>query len=345
MSMFRSRALTRPCAHPRPARPVAGVLAALLLALPLAACTVDPPTTSPGGGASDQPHTGPIRIAMITHGDNGGFWSTVRRGAEDAAATLSEVTLDYQGSAGDVRLQSEMINAAINQGANAIAVSAPDPGAIRGALDRAEAAGIPIITLNSGAELVQKREGVITHVGQSEHAAGVKAGEALAEAGATKVLCIVHEQNNTGLQERCAGTAEGLGADGTLIRVQVTGASDPGQTAREIGAAIEANDPDAVLTLDPDIAAAAIREVSERNRILATFDLSPAVLDAVTAGQILFAVNQQPYLQGYLPVVFLELAVRNRNEVGAGGLVATGPALITKENAAAVRALAEQGTR
>ncbi len=339
-----------PPARPAPRRHrhrallVAG-LAAGLLALPaLAACTVDPTSgASSSGGATDAPHTGPMRIAVITHGDAGGFWSTVRRGAEDAAATLPEVTLDYQGSAGDVRLQSEMINAAINQGADAIAVSAPDPGAIGGALDRAEAEGIPLITLNSGAELAQAREGIITHVGQSERAAGVAAGEALAEAGATTVLCIVHEQNNTGLQERCAGAEEGL--DGELVRVQVTGARDPGQTAREIGAAMDANDPDAVLTLDPDIAAAAIQEVAGRDRTLATFDLSPDVLDAVEAGQVLFAVDQQPYLQGYLPVTFLELAVRNRNEVGAGGLVATGPALITKDNAAAVAALAEQGTR
>jgi simple sugar transport system substrate-binding protein len=329
----------------QPRRRSALGLAVGLLALPvLAACTVDPTSGASGApGASDAPHTGPMRIAVITHGDAGGFWSTVRRGAEEAAATLNEVTLDYQGSAGDARLQSEMINAAINQGANAVAVSAPDPDALGGALDRAEAAGIPVITLNSGGQLVAERDGIITHVGQSEQAAGVAAGEALADAGAAKVLCIVHEQNNTGLQERCAGAEEGLA--GELVRVQVTGARDPGQTAREIGAAIDAQDPDAVLTLDPDIAAAAIREVTARDRILATFDLSPAVLDAVAAGQVLFAVDQQPYLQGYLPVIFLELAVRNRNEVGAGGLVATGPALITEDNAAAVAALAAQGTR
>ncbi len=173
-----------------------------------------------------------------------------------------------------------------------------------------------MITLNSGSELLDEREGVITHVGQTESSAGVAAGAALAEAGASKVLCIIHEENNTGLQERCAGAAEGLG--GELIKVQVSGAADPASTAREIGAAIDAQSPDAVLTLDPDIASAARKEVTSREKILATFDLSPDVLDAISAGDILFAVDQQPYLQGYLPVVFLELAVRNRNEVGAG---------------------------
>ena len=319
-------------------------LAVALVALPLlAACTVDAPTASSTGGAAAEVHTGPIRIAMITHGDDGGFWSTIRRGAEDAAATLPEVTLDYQGSAGDAKLQSDMINAALTQGADALAVSVPDPGAIGSALDQAEAAGVPVITLNSGAELLDQREGIITHVGQTEAAAGVAAGEALADQGATKVLCIIHEENNTGLQARCDGAGEGLG--GELVKVQVTGAADPGSTAREIGAAMDAQSPDAVLTLDPDIASAALKEVTSRDRILATFDLSPQVLDAVAAGQVLFAVDQQPYLQGYLPVTFLELAVRNRNEVGAGELVATGPALVTQDNAAAIAALSGEGTR
>jgi simple sugar transport system substrate-binding protein len=320
-------------------------LAAALVALPLlAACTVDPRSAAAGGGGdSDAPHTGPMRIAVITHGDAGGFWSTVRRGAEDAAATLPEVTLDYQGSEGDAKVQADMINAAITQGADALAISAPDPGALSSSLAQAEAAGIPVITLNSGSELLDQRAGIITHVGQTELSAGVAAGEALAEQGAQKVLCIIHEENNTGLQERCDGAAEGLG--GELVKVQVTGAADPGSTAREIGAAIDAQAPDAVLTLDPDIASAALKEVTSRGLILATFDLSPQVLDAVAAGQMLFAVDQQPYLQGYLPVIFLELAVRNRNEVGAGELVATGPALVTQENAATIAALAEEGTR
>jgi simple sugar transport system substrate-binding protein len=319
---------------------------AALVCLPvLAACTVDPTSGGSAPDATDTPHEGPMRIAMITHGDNGGFWSIVRRGAEDSAGTLPEVTLDYQGSEGDAKVQSDMINAAITQGADALAVSAPDPGAIRSALQRALAAGIPVITLNSGSELVDQLDGVITHVGQSERVAGVAAGEELAGQGAGTVLCIIHEENNTGLQERCAGAAEGLGADGDLVKVQVTGAADPASTAREIGAAMESQDPDAVLTLDPDIASAALKEVTSRGKLLATFDLSPDVLDAVSAGQIAFAVDQQPYLQGYLPITFLELAVRNRNEVGAGDVVATGPALVTQENAAAIAALSEEGTR
>ncbi len=319
--------------------------AALVCAPVLAACTVDPVNRASVGDESDV-HTGPMRIAMITHGDDGGFWSIVRSGAEDAAATLAEVTLDYQGSAGDAKLQSEMIKAALNQGADALAVSAPDIGAITSALAEAEAANIPIITLNSGSDLLETLPNVITHVGQSERAAGVGAGTRLAEGGATRALCILHEENNIGLQERCAGAAEGMTENGgEVINVQVTGKADPRSTGLEIGAAMEAQSPDTVLTLDPDIAMAALKEVTTRDVTLATFDISPDVLDEVAAGSIEFAVDQQPYLQGYLPVSFLELAVRNRNEVGANSIVATGPSFVTQENAASIATLSDQGTR
>lgn len=336
--------LLPPSGGARVRRPVA-VLAAVLLSLPAAACTVDPvaPSRDPAAPAV---HEGPIRIAMITHGDDGGFWSIVRRGATDAAATLPEVVLDYQGSAGDAKRQADMITAALTQGADALAVSAPDIGAISGSLQQAQAAGIPIVTLNSGSDLLDRMPDVITHVGQSERVAGEGAGGKLDEMGATTVLCVLHEVNNIGLQERCDGAADAMReSGGSLVTVQVTGKADPASTAREIGAAMTAQDPDAVLTLDPDIAMAALKEVAKRDAMLATFDLSPDVLDAVAAGDIAFAVDQQPYLQGYLPVVFLELAVRNGNEVGANSLVLTGPSFVTKENAASVAALSEQGTR
>ncbi len=338
---------TAPARH-RARRRLALVLCAALVVTPvLASCTVDSTggSPSPAPTGDQAPHEGPIRIAMVTHGDDGGFWSIVRRGAQDAAATLPEVTLDYQSSAGDAKLQSDMISAAITQGADAIAVSAPDVGAITSSLARAESAGIPVITLNSGSELLGTMPNVITHVGQSEATAGREAGEKLAELGAQKVLCILHEENNIGLQERCQGAREGLGDSGELVNVQVTGAADPASTALEIGAAMDAQSPDAVLTLDPDIATAAEGQITSRNATLATFDLSPDVLDAISGGRIAFAVDQQPYLQGYLPVIFLELAVRNRNVVGAGQMVATGPALVTAQNAASIAALAEEGTR
>lgn len=323
-----------------------GRLLALLLlsALFVSACTVDPTSGSfePSGEYTGPPEK-PYRIAMITHGDEGGFWSVVRRGATDAAEAL-DVTLDYQSADGDFQLQSQMIDAAILAGAQGLAISAADVGAISSNLRAAISAGIPVVTLNSGAELATQMDGVITHVGQSEELAGERAGERLADDGYSKMLCVIHEQNNVGLQERCRGAATGFG-DGETIRVQVTGKADPVSTAREIGAVISAQDPDVVLTLDPDIAAAALPQTKSADVPLATFDLSADVLKAILNDEVLFAVDQQQYLQGYLPVTFLELAIRNGNEVGSGDLVLTGPSFITKDNAEEVLVLGEQGTR
>ena len=191
---------------------------------------------------------------MITHGDGGSFWSVAKKGAEDAAKAMG-VTLNYQETNNDPEKQAQLIETAVTQKVDGIAVSAPNPDAIKSALADAKAAGIPIITLNSGST-VYKQLGAITHVGQDEEIAGEGAGEQLKAAGATKLLCVIHEQNNQGLQDRCAGAAKTFG--GSVENFQVTGTADPSKTSNEIAAKLQA-DPsiDAVLTLNPDIAEAA----------------------------------------------------------------------------------------
>ena len=190
-----------------------------------------------------------VRIAMVTHGDGGSFWSVAKRGAEDAAAAEG-VTLDYQESNNDPQQQAQLIEAAVSSGVDGIAVSVPNPDAIRDALQQATDAGIPIVTLNSGST-VYKDFGAVTHVGQDEEIAGAGAGEKLAEEGGTKLLCVIHEQNNVGLQSRCAGAKSTFGGD--VEDFQVTGTADPTQTANEIAAKLQADSSiDAILALNPD---------------------------------------------------------------------------------------------
>jgi simple sugar transport system substrate-binding protein len=321
-------------------------LSALLVAglLGLSACS----STSSGSGSSstsgDSAGASELKIAMITHGDGGSFWSVAKKGAEDAAKAMN-VNLDYEESNNDPQKQAQLIEAAVTGGAQGIAVSAPNPDAIKDALAKATSAGIPIITLNSGST-VYKELGAITHVGQDEEIAGEGAGEQLKAAGGTNLLCVIHEQNNTGLQDRCAGAAKTFG--GKVTDFQVTGTSDPTKTANEIAAKLQADTSiDSVLALNPDIAMAAVESVKTAGSKakLATFDLSGDVVKAIEGGTILFAVDQQQYLQGYLPVVFLALYNRNANTVGGGQPVLTGPGFVTKDNAAKVASLAEAGTR
>jgi simple sugar transport system substrate-binding protein len=288
--------------------------------------------------------TGPLTFAMVTHGDAGSFWSVVKRGAQDAAKAMG-VTLRYTESNNDPQKQAQMIEAAVSQGVDGLAVSAPNVDALRGALRKARAAGIPIVTLNSGAEDSQSL-GAFTHVGQTETIAGEGAGKQLKAAGVTKLMCIIHEQGNLGLNQRCEGAKKGFGGD--VLNLQVKGTADVATTLTEIQSRLEADkDIDGVLALNPDIAVAARDAVqgAGSDAKLATFDLSGDVIRSIEDGRILFAVDQQQYEQGYLPIVFLTLNRRNLNTVGGGLPVLTGPGFVTKDNAGAVLKLAEAGTR
>ncbi|HEX6324949.1 MAG TPA: sugar ABC transporter substrate-binding protein [Jiangellaceae bacterium] len=329
-----------------------------LLALPalaLSACTTEgnddtADESTPEGAveetdsAAGGTETGDLTIAMVTHGDAGSFWSVAKRGAEDAASDLG-VTLNYQESNNDPQQQAQLIETAISQGVDGLAVSAPNPDAIAGAVASAVEAGIPVITLNSGVDVFQDF-GAITHVGQTERIAGEGAGQRLSEEASGKLLCVIHEQANIGLQERCEGAAEGYG--GEVENFQVTGTGDISTTLNELQVKLESDSSvGAVLSLNPDIAVAARDAVSSAGAdvVLATFDLSGDVVSAIQAGEISFAVDQQQYLQGYLPVVFLTLYNTNSNTVGGGLPVLTGPGFVDASNAADVADLAAAGTR
>jgi simple sugar transport system substrate-binding protein len=285
-----------------------------------------------------------VTIAMVTHGDGGSFWSVAKKGAEAAAEDLG-ITLRYSESNNDPEEQAQLIEAAVTEGVDGLAVSAPNPDAIRDAVKTAIDAGIPVITLNSGAE-ESSSLGAITHVGQTETIAGEGAGAQLKEAGASKIICIIHEQGNVGLNQRCEGASEGFG--GEVENLQVAGTSDVSTTLTEIQSKLESDTSiDGVLALNPDIAVAARDAIAGAGSeaTLGTFDLSADVIKAIQADEIAFAVDQQQYLQGYLPVVFLTLNKTNLNTVGGGMPVLTGPGFVTKENAAEIEKLAEAGTR
>ncbi len=285
-----------------------------------------------------------VTIAVITHGEGDSFWAVVKKGAEQAGKDLG-VTVKYSESNNDPQEQAQLIEAAITEEVDGIAVSAPDPDAITDPVKTAVDAGIPVITINSGAE-ESAGMGAITHVGQTETIAGEGAGAKLKEAGATKIICIIHEQGNVGLNQRCEGAKTGFG--GEVENLQVAGVSDVSTTLTEIQSKLESDDSiDAVLALNPDIAVAARDAIAgaSSEAKLATFDLSGDVIKAIKDDEILFAVDQQQYLQGYLPVVFLTLNKTNLNTVGGGKFVLTGPGFVEKSNAAEIEKLAEAGTR
>jgi simple sugar transport system substrate-binding protein len=318
------------------------MLAAAAIAAPLA---IGVPAVAGGQKAtSASENAKKMTIAVVTHGDGGSFWSVAKRGAVQAGKDLG-ITVNYSESNNDPQKEAQLIDTAVSKKVQGLAVSAPNPDALKTALARARKAGIPIITLNSGVDSF-KSFGAITHVGQTETIAGQGAGAKLKALGAKKVLCVIHEAANIGLNQRCQGAKSGF--KGTVVNLQVTGTKDISRTKNEIQSKLQADSSiDAVLTLNPDIAIAAedaIAGASSKAK-LATFDLSGDVVKDIQAGKIAFAVDQQQYLQGYLPVVFLYLYNLNQNTVGGGLPVLTGPGFVDKTNAAKVAALAESGTR
>jgi simple sugar transport system substrate-binding protein len=331
-------------------RGLRAALTALLLVLGLAvvACGGDDGDDSGGTPASkddvDLTQGQDVTIAMVTHGDGGSFWAVAKKGAEDGAKAEG-VELKYSESNNDPEKQAQLIEAAVTEKVDGLAVSAPNPDAIKGAVQKAVKAGIPVVTLNSGAE-ESADLGAFTHVGQTETIAGRGAGEKLDAAGAKKILCVIHEQGNVGLNQRCEGVKDGFG--GSVENLQVAGTNDISTTLTEIQSKLESDKSiDGVLALNPDIAIAARDAVqgASSNAKVATFDLSGDVVKSIQDGSILFAVDQQQYLQGYLPIVFLTLNKTNANTVGGGQPVLTGPGFVEKSNAATVQKLAEAGTR
>jgi len=325
-------------------------LLALALAAPLlvSACSTensgsgsdDASSSSGGGGASGG---GDLDFAVVTHGSAGdAFWDVVQKGAEAAGDDLG-VGVDYQ-SDGDPQRQSQLIQAAVNQGVDGIVVSMANPDALQDSVAAAVDAGIPVVTINSGGQ-ESAQFGAIGHVGQDETVAGQGAGQRLARDGAKNVLCVVHEAGNIGLEQRCAGASQGLGTDVRMLQVDINDL----QAAQTTITSQLQSDPsiDAVLALNSGVASVAAAAASDAgsDAEIATFDLNGDVISAIQDGTIAFAVDQQQYEQGYLPIVMLKLYAQNLNTVGGGQPVLTGPAIVDSSNVGAIADLASSGTR
>ena len=281
---------------------------------------------------------------VITHGDDGVFWSVVQTATEAAAADYG-VTVNYIGSNNDAEAQSQAIEAAIAEGSDGIAISLADPEGVSAAAQAVVEAGIPLYTLNSGLNNWQDL-GAITHVGQDEIVAGQGAGERFNELGVTKILCGRQEQTNVTLEERCEGLAETF--EGEVVSEFIGLDADPTEQENQIAALLQA-DPaiDAFMGTGPNLPLRAIAAAQSAGRELpiAGFDISPDLITAINEGTVQFTVDQQQYLQGYLPVVLMYLQATNLNTAGGGLPILTGPGFVDAENAEGVAALVDAGTR
>jgi simple sugar transport system substrate-binding protein len=295
-----------------------------------------------GGGGAER---GDIRIAVVTHGQaSDPFWSVVKNGVDQGAEDMG-VEVEYNApQTFDMVKMSQLIDAAVATEPDGLVVSIPDAEALRESIQKANDAGIPIVSINSGSD-VSEELGALTHVGQTEFIAGEGAGERLAEAGVDNALCINQEVGNVALDQRCEGFEQGLGGQVQVVAVDLT---NPTDAQAKIETAVKQNpDINGMLALGPTGAEPALKALRETGKLqdiqLATFDLAPSVLEAIRDGDMVFAVDQQQYLQGYLPIVFLtnyaQYGVTPTSEV------LTGPAFVTQENAQQVINLSKKGLR
>ncbi|MFJ6694885.1 sugar ABC transporter substrate-binding protein [Streptomyces sp. NPDC091272] len=326
---------------------------ALTTAVALTALTLCGCSGSGGKGSEEQPERGGgggkaagtprIKIAMITHsGEGDTFWDIVQSGAK-AAAAKDNVEFLYSANK-EGKEQAQLIEAAVDQKVQGIVVTLAKPEAVGAAVRKAVAAGIPVVTVNSGGQHSEAL-GALGHIGQDETVAGEGVGEELTRRGRKKALCVIHEQGNVSLEERCAGVRKAF--KGSVENLNVEGTNMPATTSSIEAKLQAAKDIDAVVTLGAPFADATVQAKAGAGSKaeVDTFDLNAAVVKSLGSGAVGFAVDQQPYLQGYLAVDGIWLNRTNGNVLGGGKPVLTGPAIVTADDVPELEKYTARGTR
>ncbi len=332
--------------NPRSLRRMVALLVVICTGAALAACssTGGRPrggASGDGGGGVDTPR---YTVAMVSHGAPGDtFWDLVRAGAEDAAKK-NNLELRYSSSP-QAPDQANLVQNSIDSHVDGLALTMPTPEALGPVAKRAVKAGIPVVGLNSGMEHYKKYD-LSAFFGQDESVAGERAGQRLKKDGAKKVLCVIHEQGNPSQEARCAGIKKGLGG-GSVENLYVNGMDLTSVQSTVQAKLAQQKDIDWVMGLVAPVALTAVqaKEQAGSNAKISTFDTNAELVAAIKKGTIEWAVDQQPYLQGYMAIDALWLAKRNGSTVGGGQPVLTGPSFVDKTNVDTIADAAKEGLR
>jgi simple sugar transport system substrate-binding protein len=300
-------------------------------------------TQSASGSNAGVANTPKFTVAMITHqapGDT--FWDIIRKGAESASAK-DNVTLKYSSDPTSAN-QANLIQSAIDSKVDGIAVTLPDPPALVPLVKKAIAAGIPVVAFNAGITSFEQ-SGALAYFGSDESVAGEAAGKRAAQDGAKHVLCVVQEQGQVQLEARCDGVQKGFG--GQYDKIYVNGRDEP-SVQTTIAAKLQQDKTiDMVITLGAPFALRAIQSVKDSGSSakVATFDFNPQIPAQIKSGALQWAIDQQPFLQGYSAIDGIWLYKTNGNILGGGKPTLTGPYLVDKANVDLVGKFAAAGTR
>ncbi len=321
-------------------RSLQAVVAVSVATVTLAACSSEGGARNEGGGGAAEGES--YTIAMVTHeapGDT--FWDKIRAGAEAAAANHN-ITLNYSNNQ-DAGEQSTLLQNAIDQGVDGLATTLPTPDAVGPNAQKAVDAGIPTVAFNAGIN-DYTNYGISMYFGSDEDLAGQTVGTKLAAESPGHTVCVIQEQGQVQLEARCAGVAK-TQPDTEVLYVN---GRDLPAVQQTIGAKLQ-EDPSIanVVALGADIALAANQAKADTGSQanVVTFDLNADVAEAIQNGEILFSVDQQPYVQGYMAVQALWLNLTNGNDIGGGGPVLTGPSIVDESNIDRIVEYARNNTR
>lgn len=284
------------------------------------------------------------QFVWISHGPDSDSWFNVIKNAIKVTNEQMGVNTEYRNPpSGDLADMARIVQQASAAGVDGIIVTIADYSVLEGPIKDAVAKGIPVVTVNSGTVEESQKLGALLHVGQPEYEAGLGAGKRAKEAGVTSFLCVNHYITNPASVERCRGFAAGLNIE--LGSQMIDSGIDPSEVQNKVKAYLTANpDTGAILTLGPNSAEPSIRAVKEMGLdgdiYFGTFDLSAEISAAIKDGTIAFAIDQQPFLQGSIPIQVLTNYVRYG--VAPANSIFTGPGFVTKDNIALVESLAGQ---
>lgn len=323
---------------------LAAALLAVVAGLGGCSSTGGAPRNEHGGDTAGGVDTPRYVVAMVTHGAPGDtYWDLVRKGAEDAAKK-DNIELRYSSDP-QAPNQANFVRSAVDAGVDGIAVTLPNAEAIGPAARDAVDHGIPVVGLNAGMT-AYRDYGLSGFFGQDETVAGRAAGERLRDEGKKKVLCVIHEQGNSSQEARCAGVRDGLGG-GTVDLLYVNGQDLTSVQSTITSKLSQDKSFDTVFALQAPVAMRAVESVQQSGAQaqVATFDTNAELVGAIKDGRVAWAVDQQPYLQGYLAVDSLWLAKRNGATLGGGQAVYTGPSFVDSTNVDTIEEAAKAGMR
>lgn len=282
------------------------------------------------------------QFVWISHGPDSDSWFNVIKNAIRVTSEQMGVETEYRNPpTGDLADMARIVQQASAAGVDGIIVTIADYNVLEGPIRDAIAKGIPVITVNSGTVEESRNLGAMLHVGQPEYEAGLGAGERAKAEGVTSFLCVNHYITNPQSVERCRGFADGIGVE--LGSQMIDSGIDPSEVQNKVKAYLTANpDTGAILTLGPNSAEPSIRAVKDMGLdgeiYFGTFDLSAEISAAIKDGTIDFAIDQQPFLQGSIPIQVLTAYVRYG--VAPSNSIFTGPGFVTRDNIELVESLA-----